>query len=56
MIAGNIKITEIEDNKDGSASVTLDMEPETYHKIFEYGFLQLIKKGIEMEDDLEWKE
>ena len=53
MIAGNIKITEIEDNEDGSASVTLDMEPETYHKIFEYGFIQLIKKGMEV-DEGDW--
>ena len=50
MIAGNIKITEIEDNDDGSARVTLDMDAETYHKIFEYGFIKLIEKGIEVDD------
>tara|TARA_R110002153_G_scaffold240677_1_gene395436 strand:- start:214 stop:411 length:198 start_codon:yes stop_codon:yes gene_type:complete len=50
MIAGDIKITEIEDNEDGSARVTLDMDAETYHDIFEYGFIQLIKKGMDLDD------
>jgi len=50
MIAGDIKITEIEDNEDGSARVTLDMDAETYHDIFEYGFIELIKKGVEVDD------
>jgi len=50
MIAGNIKITEIEDNEDGSARVILDMDAETYHDIFEYGFIQLIKKGMDLDD------
>tara|TARA_R110000822_G_C15087195_1_gene470318 strand:- start:451 stop:606 length:156 start_codon:yes stop_codon:yes gene_type:complete len=42
-----ITVTEIEDNDDGSANVTLDLDTETYHKIFEYGFIQLIMKGLE---------
>ena len=50
MIAGDIKITEIEDNEDGSARVTLDMDAETYHDIFEYGFIQLIKKSMDIDD------
>ncbi len=45
-----IKVTTIEDQEDGSAKVTLDLDEETYHKIFEYGFVQLIIKGIETED------
>ncbi len=47
-----IKIETIEDQEDGSAKVTLDLDQETYHKIFEYGFIQLILKGIESEDQL----
>ena len=44
-----ITVTDIEDNEDGSAKVTLDLDAETYHKIFEYGFIQLVKKGVESE-------
>ena len=47
MTEGIITVTDIEDNEDGSANVTLDMDAETYHKIFEYGFVQLVKKGLE---------
>jgi hypothetical protein len=43
----DIKVTGIVDHEDGSATVTLDLSPETYHKIFEYGFLKLITKGIQ---------
>jgi hypothetical protein len=42
-----INIEDIQDNDDGSAKVTLDMDAETYHKIFEYGFIQLLVKGLE---------
>lgn len=45
-----IKVLTIEDQEDGSATVTLDLTPETYHKIFNYGFVQLIIKGIESEE------
>jgi hypothetical protein len=41
----DIKVTGIVDHEDGSATVTLDLSPETYHKIFEYGFLKLITRG-----------
>jgi hypothetical protein len=44
---GTISVANIEDNEDGSANVTLDIDEETYHKIFEYGFIQLIRKGLE---------
>ena len=45
-----IKIETIEDHDDGSATLTLDLSAETYHKIFEYGFIKLIMKGIESEE------
>ena len=54
MIAGNIKITEIQDNEDGSARVILDMDAETYHDIFEYGFIQLIKNSL-LTNEEAWK-
>jgi hypothetical protein len=46
----DIKIETIEDHDDGSATLTLDLNAETYHKIFEYGFIKLIMKGIETEE------
>ena len=45
-----IKIETITYNEDGSATLTLDLNAETYHKIFEYGFIKLIMKGIESEE------
>ena len=45
----DIKVTGIVDHEDGSATVTLDLSPETYHKIFEYGFLKLITKGMDID-------
>ena len=45
----DIKIETIEEHEDGSATLTLDMNAETYHKIFEYGFVQLIMKGMEVD-------
>jgi len=45
-----IKIETITDHEDGTATLTLDLTAKTYHKIFEYGFVQLIKKGIESEE------
>tara|TARA_B110000483_G_C17706948_1_gene355632 strand:- start:134 stop:292 length:159 start_codon:yes stop_codon:yes gene_type:complete len=48
---GTIKILEITDNDDGSANVELQMDAETYHKVFEYGFIQLLtKKGMEVDE------
>ena len=45
-----IKIETITENEDGTATLTLDLTAETYKKIFEYGFVKLIKKGLETED------
>ena len=44
-----IKIETITDNEDGSATLTLDLDAETYHKILEYGFVKLIMKGMEVD-------
>jgi hypothetical protein len=45
-----IKIIEITDNEDGSAFVKLEMDPETYAKIFNAGFVHLIEKGLNEEN------
>ena len=42
-----IKITDIDEHEDGSATVQLDLDPDTYAAIFNVGFVQLIMKGIE---------
>jgi len=48
-----IKVETITDNEDGSATLTLDLDPETYQKIFEYGFVQLIMRGLESEEKID---
>lgn len=46
-----IKILKVVDNEDGSAKVEFDCDEKTYHQIFEHGFIALLKKGIESEED-----
>ena len=41
----DIKVESITDHEDGSATLTLNMDAATYHKVFEYGFIKLITKG-----------
>ena len=48
-VTGRITVSTIDDHDDGSATVTLDMDPETYHQIFSYGFRALVTKGLELE-------
>ncbi len=48
-MSDTIKVVEITEHEDGSATLTLDLDAETYHKIFEYGFVKLIMKGIEVD-------
>ena len=43
----DIKITEIEEHEDGSATLQLDLDPETFAGIFNAGFIHLLKKGME---------
>ncbi len=47
----DIKITEIEEHEDGSATLQLDLDPDTFAEIFNIGFIHLIKKGIEGDDN-----
>ena len=46
-----IKILKVVDLDDGSAKVEFDFDAKTYHEIFEYGFIELIKKGIELDKE-----
>ena len=45
-----IKITEIEEHEDGSATLQLDLDSETFAAIFNVGFVHLIMKGMESND------
>ena len=49
-----IKITDIEEHPDGSATLQVECDPETFAAIFNVGFVSLIQKGIESqkEDEL----
>jgi len=44
-----IKITDIEEHHDGSATLQVECDPETLAAIFNVGFVSLIQKGIESE-------
>ena len=51
-----IKITDIEDHEDGSATLQLELDPETYAAIFNVGFIYLIQKGIDNDTDIRRRE
>ena len=51
-----IKITDIEDHEDGSATLQLELDPETYAAIFNVGFVYLIRKGIDNDTDIRRRE
>ena len=46
-----IKILKVVDQDDGSAKVEFDVDAKTYHEIFEYGFIELLRKGIELDKE-----
>ena len=47
-----IKVTDIEEHEDGSATLQVECDPETFMAIFDLGFVTLIKKGLE---DKKWQ-
>ena len=49
-MSSDIKVTDIEEHEDGSATLQLDLDPETYAAIFNVGFIHLIQKGMESDD------
>ena len=46
-----IHIAEIINNEDGSATVTVECSTETYNAVFNYGFVALLMKGMEVDAD-----
>ena len=46
-----VKITEIEEHEDGSATLQVECDPETFMAIFNVGFVSLIKAGLETEKE-----
>ena len=44
-----IKITEIEEHEDGSATLQIECTPEIFAAIFNVGFVALVKRGLEDE-------
>ena len=48
-MSDEIKITDIEEHEDGSATLQVECDPETFMAIFELGFVTLVKSGLEKE-------
>ena len=44
-----VKVIEIEEHEDGSATLQVECDPETFAGIFNAGFIALIKAGLETE-------
>ena len=44
-----VKITEIEEHEDGSATLQVECDPKTFMAIFDVGFVALVKAGLESE-------
>ncbi len=49
MVMNEIKITDIEEHEDGSATLQVECDPETFMAIFNVGFVTLVKAGLESE-------
>jgi hypothetical protein len=45
-----IKVTDIEEHEDGSATLQVECDPETFAAIFNVGFIALIRAGLEKEN------
>ena len=43
----DIKITDIKEHEDGSATLQLELDPETFSAIFNVGFVDFVMKGLE---------
>ena len=49
MMMNEIKVTDIEEHEDGSATLQVECDPETFMAIFNVGFVSLVKAGLESE-------
>ena len=45
-ISKPIKVTEIEEHEDGSATLQVECDAETFEAIFDVGFVTLVKRGL----------
>ena len=41
-----IKVTEVHEHEDGSATLQVECSPETFAAIFNVGFVSLVKTGL----------
>ena len=48
-MSDEVKIISIEDHEDGSATLQVECDPETFMAIFNVGFVTLVKAGLETE-------
>jgi len=46
-----VKIVEIEEHEDGSATLQVECDPQTFAAIFNMGFVALVKAGLETEKE-----
>jgi hypothetical protein len=42
-----IKVTEVEEHEDGSATLQVECDPETFATIFNVGFVKLVEAGLD---------
>ena len=49
LTVSDIKVTDIEEHEDGSATLQVECDPETFMAIFDVGFVTLVKRGLEGE-------
>ena len=45
----DIKVTDIEEHEDGSATLQVECAPEIFAAIFNVGFVELVKRGLKDE-------
>ena len=48
-----VKILEIEEHEDGSATLQVECDPQTFAAIFNVGFVALVRAGLETEKESE---
>ena len=46
-----VKITDITEHEDGSATLQVECDPKTFAAIFNVGFVSLVKAGLYWETD-----
>jgi hypothetical protein len=52
-MSDDIKILEVEEHEDGSATLQLECNPETISAILNLGFVTLLKAGLETDKESE---